>query len=212
MPGKRKLESVPREDLLRKRIRQATFKVLMKRGYAGTSTLEIASRAKVSKRELYALFRDKQDILASCIAERAKEMRLPLDFPAVHDLESLVSVLKTFGASFLRGISHPTVTALYRLAIVEGERSPEVAQALDSVGHGATRNALARVLGQAQSDGLLGNGDLSLMAEQFFALLWGGLRVQLLLGLAGPPSQAEIERRAHVATEALLALYARKRR
>jgi hypothetical protein len=48
------------------------------------------------------------------------------------------------------------------------------------------------------------------MAEQFFALLWGDLRLQVLLHLAAPPRPAEIKRRTQAATEALLVLYARK--
>jgi hypothetical protein len=45
------------------------------------------------------------------------------------------------------------------------------------------------------------------MAEQFFALLWGALRVQLLLHLAAPPDEAEVQRRAQAAAEALLRLH-----
>jgi AcrR family transcriptional regulator len=208
MSGKRKLEPPAKsEDLLRKRIQYAAMSALRERGYAGTSTLEIATRARLSKREIYSLFRDKQAILAACIAERAKEMRLSLELPAVRDRQSLMDVMENFGATFLRTICHPSVTALYRLAVAESERSPEVARALDSSGHKATGNALASFLAQAQADGLLGSGDPSLMAEQFFALLWGGLRVRLLLRLAAPPSQAEAKRRAQAATKALLALY-----
>src|SRR5579872_5966383 len=43
----------------------AAFSVLMERGYAGASTLEIARRARVSKRELYAAFGSKEGILAA---------------------------------------------------------------------------------------------------------------------------------------------------
>lgn len=75
---------------------------------------------------------------------------------------------------------------------------------------GQARSALIRLLAQAQSDGLLGSGDPALMAEQFFALLWGDLRLQVLLHLAAPPRPAEIKRRTQAATEALLVLYARK--
>jgi len=41
--------------------------------------LEIATRAQVSKRDLYALFRNKQAVLADCIKERAQRLRGPLD-------------------------------------------------------------------------------------------------------------------------------------
>src|SRR5262245_61188698 len=153
MSTNRKPESEPeREELLRQRIRRATFEVLMERGYAGASTLEIATRAKVSKRELYTLFGDKQAMLASCIAERTKDIRVPLEVPAVGDRAGLVAVLEKFGAAVLRALSHPTTTAVFRLAIIEGGRSPEVAQALDTVGRQATRDALVKLLAQAQSN------------------------------------------------------------
>src|SRR5215467_7649224 len=45
---------------VRGRILTAAFEVFQERGYAATSTLEIATRARVSKRELYALVGNKQ--------------------------------------------------------------------------------------------------------------------------------------------------------
>jgi len=43
------------ETAVRKRILEAAFAAFMKNGYAMTGTLDIATRARVSKRELYAL-------------------------------------------------------------------------------------------------------------------------------------------------------------
>ena len=43
------------ETAVRGRILEAAFAAFTKGGYAATSTLEIATRARVSKRELYAL-------------------------------------------------------------------------------------------------------------------------------------------------------------
>src|SRR6267143_477739 len=58
------------ETAVRARILEAAFAAFMKSGYATTSTLEIATRARVSKRELYALVGNKQEMLIACIAER----------------------------------------------------------------------------------------------------------------------------------------------
>ena len=69
----------------RLRILEATFEALVEHGYAGTSTREIARRAKVSKRELYAIFGSKQGILAAMIEGRAARMHLPLALPNVTD-------------------------------------------------------------------------------------------------------------------------------
>src|SRR4029077_8707798 len=144
-----------RDADVRRRIQQATFELLTKRGYAATSTLEIATRAKVSKRELYALFRDRQAILAACIAERVKTMQAPEQLPAVQDSAALEKVLRSFGATVLRTLSHPAVSAMFRLAIAQSERSPEIARALDAFGGGPTQEVLVTFLASARSAGLL---------------------------------------------------------
>jgi AcrR family transcriptional regulator len=48
------------EDPDRTRVLQAAFSAFQQLGYAGASTLEIATRAKVSKRELYTLFSNRR--------------------------------------------------------------------------------------------------------------------------------------------------------
>ncbi len=192
----------------RQRIRSAAFAVFMERGYEGASTLEIATRAKVSKRELYALFGNKQSILAACIAERARRMRLPLELPAASNRKALAITLTSFGSAVLRELCDPTVTALYRLAVAEADRSPEVAKALDTAGRETTRKALTDLLSRAQSSGLLRAGEPSEMAGKFFALLFRDLLLRLLLRVTKPPTPNEIKRRARDAAETLLALHA----
>jgi AcrR family transcriptional regulator len=54
----------------------------MENGYTGTSMLDIATRAKVSKREIYAVCEDKAALLRDAIADRAERMRLPLELTA----------------------------------------------------------------------------------------------------------------------------------
>src|SRR5215472_12490315 len=66
---------------VRQRLLEAAFSAFMEQGFAKTSTLEIATRARASKRELCANFGSKQEILAVCIAERAKRLRMPADLP-----------------------------------------------------------------------------------------------------------------------------------
>lgn len=190
----------------RERILGAAMSAFMERGFSGASTLEIATRAKVSKRELYAHFEDKQAMLAACVLERAKRMRLPLELPPAHDLNGLTVVLRKFGEAVLREVTRPAVTGLFRLAVAEAERSPEIAIQLNTVGRNANRAALVRFLGQAETSRLL-LGDPSAIATQFLSLLWDDLQVQLLLRLAKPPDEMEIARRAHDATKVLMSLH-----
>ncbi len=191
---------------MRTRILDAAFAAFMKHGYATTSTLEIATRARVSKRELYAQVGNKQEILIACISARATRLKVPADLPVPHDRETLAQVLTSFGAQLVREVTDPTVIAVFRLAIADAVRTPEVAQALDSIGREASRASLLQVMAQAQASGLVDDRPDKL-AEQFAGLLWGSLMVSLLLGVAERPNPREITARARDATAAFLQLH-----
>ena len=61
---------------MHERILGAAFQAFTEGGYAGTSTLDIATRAKVSKRDLDANFASKHAVLVACIQSHA-EGRIP---------------------------------------------------------------------------------------------------------------------------------------
>src|SRR6266702_7915296 len=129
------------ETEVRARILDAAFASFMTSGYATSSTLEIATRARVSKRELYALVGNKQEMLIACISERAKRLDVPADLPVLRDRETLAQVLASFGTKLVREICDPAVIAVFRLAIAEAVQAPEVAPALNSIGREASRAA-----------------------------------------------------------------------
>src|ERR1700741_1826021 len=194
------------EPAVRERILAAAFAAFTERGYATTSTLEIATRARVSKRELYALVGNKQEMLIACISGRAKRLDEPADLPALRDRETLAQVLASFGTKLVREVSDPTVIAVFRLAIAETVQAPAGARALDSRGRERSRAALREILARAQASGLL-TGRPAELAEQFGGLLWGHLMVSLLLGVAARPNPREIARRARDAAAAFLQLH-----
>ncbi|MBV9532867.1 MAG: TetR/AcrR family transcriptional regulator [Bradyrhizobium sp.] len=194
------------ESPLRRRILEAAFSAFVERGFAGTSTLEIATRARASKRELYALIGSKRDILAACIRERAKRLQLSPELPDPSDRETFAAVLTAFGSRLLHEASDPTVVAVFRLAIAEASHSPEVALALNAAGIEASRAALRQIMTRACAAGL-SDGQPSEMAEHFASLLWRNQMVGLLLGVVERPSEREADRRAAAASAALLKLY-----
>ena len=200
-------ESSSAQDPMHERILRAAFQAFTKDGYAETSTLEIARRAKISKRDLYANFGSKHAVLVACIKSRANRMRLPPDLPTPQDRQMLASTLTRFATKLVREVTDPAVIATFRLAIAEATRSPEIAQALDINGREATRQALAELLANAQSSGLIGPGEPNEMAWQYLGLLWEGLMVGLLLGVAATPKPAEAELRATKATAAFMQLH-----
>jgi AcrR family transcriptional regulator len=194
------------ETAIRDRILDAAFEAFVKSGYAAASTLEIATRARVSKRELYSLVGNKQEMLIACISERAKRLDVPADLPELRDREALAQVLASFGTRLIREISDPAVIAVFRLAIAEVAQAPEVARALDSIGRETSRAALRKIMDRAQAHGLI-TGRPAELAEQFAGLLWRDLMVSLLLGVAERPNSREIARRARDAATAFLQLH-----
>jgi AcrR family transcriptional regulator len=198
--------TAPDDTAVRARILDAAFAAFMQSGYAAASTLEIATRARVSKRELYALVGNKQEMLVACISERARRLQLPAALPVPQDRETLAQVLAALGTRLVLEITDPTVIAVFRLAIAEAVHAPEVAQALDSIGREATRAALRQIMAGARASGLLEGGPAEL-ADQFGGLLWGNLLVSLMLGVAKRPSAREVAVRVRDATSAFLKIH-----
>jgi AcrR family transcriptional regulator len=195
---------------IRDRVLGAAFAVFRRRGFSDATTLEIATRAQVSKRDLYAMFGSKQAMLTACIKERASRMRQPLELaaPVPASREAVAATLIELGTAILRVVCHPDVLAVHRLAIAESDRAPAIARTLDESGRAANHAALAAWLAKAQERGFMGPGDPAAIAAGFLGLLWGGLLIQLLLRVRDAPPPDEMEVRARAATEAVLRLYA----
>jgi AcrR family transcriptional regulator len=191
---------------VRKRILGAALSAFMEGGYAQTSTLEIATRARVSKRELYALFGNKEAMLVACITERAQRLKAPADLPELRDRKILAEALVAFATRLLTETTDPVVVAVFRLAISETVHTPKVAQALEAIARKPTRDALRAIMANAKSAGLL-VGDPDAMTEKFLGLLWGDLMTGLLLQVADRPGAAEIARRARNTAAAFLQIY-----
>jgi hypothetical protein len=70
-------------------------------------------RAHVSKRELYALVGNKQEMLIACISERARRLQVTAALPVLRDRETLARVLASLGTQLVREIGDPTVIAVF---------------------------------------------------------------------------------------------------
>ena len=209
MSAKRTRRKVPEqadESALRRRILGAAFAAFTELGYSRTSTLEIATRARVSKRDLYSLVGNKLEMLVECIRDRSARFPLPADLPDASDRETLQGVLTGFGERFLREVTDPSVVEMFRLAIAEAIRAPEVARALEAFGREKGRSVLRGALAKARQDALV-SGETDEMVREFLVLLWGDLLMDLLLQNVKAPSERDIARRSADAASALLALH-----
>ena len=192
---------------VRQRILSSAFRAFAENGYAGTGTREIAAGARVSKRALYALFRDKRALLTACVMTRVELIRPPTDLPAARTRAELEEQLTKIGTAILRAVGAPEAVAMIRLAVVEAEQSPEVASAIDGV-RTSNNELLTRIFEAARGRGLVGRGKPESMASHYLGLLWRDLLLRLLLRTAELPSASALEDRAREAARAVLAVHA----
>lgn len=204
--SKASARSVNETNELRQRILREAFAAFAEKGYAGASTLLIATRAKVSKRDLYAQFPSKEAMLVACITSRSERMRLPEGLPEPETRAMLAATLEAFAANFLAETLDPDVIGMYRLAIAESTRSPEIAELLEDA-RNANRTALRELFRRAQSKHLLPAGDSVEMVQRYLALTSEDLILALLLGGMSSPSPSQIQHRAACAAAEFLRLY-----
>ena len=186
-----------------RRILDAAMSAFIKHGYDETSTLEIAKRARVSKRDIYAAFGNKQQMLMACILERTGRLQPPDDLPEPRDRESLGRALTAFGTQILTVLTDPAAIGVLRIAIAQAPRDQKIAKVLSERRY---QPALEQIMSRARAARLVA-GRPAEMTEHFSGLLWGDLMLQLLLGVAKAPDAKEIARRASTAAAGFLRQY-----
>jgi hypothetical protein len=125
--------------------------------------------------------------------------------PVPQTREALTKLLVEFGISILKTVCHPDALTVFRLAIAESDRAPEVARTLDNTGREANQRALSGLIRNAQSLGLIGAGDPALLTARYITVLWGDLLIRLLMRVSEAPTKREMLARARAATEMLMA-------
>ena len=202
------VQSKHTSSAIRERVLKAAFTLFCENGFSSTSMLDIVTHARVSKRDLYALFNNKHAVLAACISERAQQTRRPLDptTPVPQTRDALATLLVELGRSILKTVCQPEVLTVFRLAIAESDRAPEIARTLHSSGREANEKALTELVRKAQAVGLVLAGDPAVLAVRYLAVLWGDLLIWLLMRVREAPTKREIEIRARAATDTLMAL------
>src|SRR5258707_3948682 len=122
-----RVQADPVSSSTRDRVLNAAFSLFREHGFSSTSMLVIVTRVRISKRDLYALFKKKHAVLTACISERTERMRRPLDImtPVPQTREALTTLLVELGGSALRTMGHPDPLTAFRRPIPESQPPPK---------------------------------------------------------------------------------------
>eukprot|EP01035_Chromulina_nebulosa_P011284 gene11284-15106_t len=126
------------ESRKRRQVLDAAGDLFMAQGYGAVSMEAVARAAGVSKATLYAHFASKDALFASIVAEACERNTLVADnFPT--DVEDIEAALVAIGGRVLRFLLQPRTLAIYRVAVAESARFPELGRAFWAAGPNAFR-------------------------------------------------------------------------
>ncbi|ANJ28040.1 TetR/AcrR family transcriptional regulator [Agromyces aureus] len=202
----------PRITRSRALIMAAAERVFLERGFPGTSVDDIAAEAGVSKRTVYNVFDDKEQLFRAILggaigtAERYAGDLAATTADAI-DLEvALVDLARELAASVLGG----RVVPLRRLLIGEASRFPEFAGEYYRRAPGRVITAVAAAFDALAARGLLRIDDAELAAEHFAFLAIGSSLDRALFDPTAdgdPDAVARAIERAEAGVEAFLRAY-----
>ncbi len=189
-----------------KQIAEAAYQVLAEKGYAGTSMLSIAKKAKASNETLYRWYGNKQGLFRDLVAQNSELVAVQLE----HELskaEPSLKALETIGERLLAMLLSPRAVALNRAAVVDAEVSGELGQALAEAGRDRVLPLLAALLDRLKAEGILSFTHVAEAAELYVALLVGDMQIRRVTGVLPEPLGKDVQQRAQRATTRFAAIY-----
>jgi AcrR family transcriptional regulator len=198
MPNKRS-----RGEVRNGKLQKVAADLFLKRGYEGVSVDKIVELAGGSKSTIYSEFGGKCGLFIASIENLCRESNEPLakiDYTGLN----LEQSLKKLSFHILKLITAKRSVELHRLAIGEAANCPEVGEAWYTHGPARTASFIRDVLESHRGE--LGKTAVSMerMAVILHDSLTGDILYRLLAGVGKHENNAELERLASAAVDAIL--------
>lgn len=169
---------------------EAAATIFFEQGYAATRIDDIIERTGGSKRNIYSEFGSKEGLFAAIVSDHAGRAlkALNIDNPAGHGLRD---ILLNFGLQLIDIYMSPALLGVFRIAVTEHARFPELVRQFYELGPGLASRTLADVLAAAQARGEIGACDSHTAADHFVGMIRGNIHLQVILGIRSPPKAPE---------------------
>lgn len=191
----------------RRQVVEAAEKLFLGQGYGAVSMDAVARQAGVSKATLYAHFASKDELFATIVKD--KGLSASMDESLLPErVEDLRGALEAIGQRVLRFMLRERTLAIYRIALAESARFPELGRAFHDNGPQRFCTKVRDWLDRQQAAGLVRDGDTLVATHQLMALLRSGLFMRASLGLPPEPGEAEINATVTAAVDTWLRAYA----
>ena len=166
--------------------------VFAEQGYERATVDQIAARAGVSKATVYNHFQDKKALFVAAVVESCDDFRVGLEPCLRAPVGEVEQVLQAMGEQLMTMSLSPTVVSLYRQAIAEAERIPEIGRMVFERSTVVLQEAVAAHLRRWHDAGALRIEDPRSAAVAFLALCQGDLVIRMRLGVLQRPVDAQV--------------------
>jgi TetR/AcrR family transcriptional regulator, mexJK operon transcriptional repressor len=173
--------------------------MFMRHGFDGTSIDAVAEAAGMSKRTVYARYRDKNELFRAVLRELIERWLVPIKQFESEPTE-LEPMLMQLGRHLLNSALAPQALSVHRIVIGESERWPEFGHLANSEGRGPAIAAIATVLRRHAPE--LRVEDFERAAEQFLSLVVDSALRSAAFGLKY--SRADVEKRVRACVDLFL--------
>ena len=161
-------------------------------GYERASVDLIAARAGVSKATIYSHFGDKTALFVAAVVLECEELRSGLAPCLERPPGDVEEGLARLGERIMTIFLTPSIARLYRAALAESQRLPEIGRMVFERGSLAVQEAVARHLERWHESGDLRIDDARAAAIAFLSLCQGDLATRSRLNVLDHPVEAEI--------------------
>lgn len=202
----------PASELSPKRLQiaQAAERLFLAHGYGAVSMDQVSRTANVSKATLYAYFPSKDALFAAIMCDKGIDNPLGEDlFPV--DVPDLRAALEAIGFRMLRFMLRDRILAIYRIALAESVRFPELGRAFYENGPVSMMRRFSDWLVMLRDAELVDIDDLTIATHQFMALMRSGLFFRRSLAIGPAETEQEIELTVRAAADTWLRAYGRRR-
>src|SRR5512138_1294588 len=175
----------------RRNILAGAREVFAELGFERASVDVIAARAGVSKATVYNHFADKKALFVASVVEATDDLRASLA-ACVEPCGTLEESLRSMGEKIMMLWLAPRVSALYRQAMAEAARLPEIGRMVFEQGTRALQDAVAANLARWAEAGAIRIDDPAAAAVTFVALCHGDLVTRMRLGVLEYPVDDEV--------------------
>lgn len=183
-------------SLRQQQIETAAYALLEEKGYAGTSMLAIARKARASNETLYNWYGDKQGLFKALVTRNAAEVKSLLEEELAAD-EKPMATLARFGPRLLELLLGDRAIALNRAAAADP--TGELGAVISKAGRETVLPLLVQVLEQAKRQGDLTFDQPEETAALYMNLLVGDLQIRRVIGRVPAPKSTFCDERAELA-------------